>query len=390
MSPPAGTADSSQLAAEAQMAGLEAQVTPTRLAMMPTTLPLWELIAGSAETLHGVLAPYVRVYTIVQHGVKMALRDSDDEAPEETIEEKRLLQSWRIMCEIIPDFSEQMIGLGVNNKLRKQVCTEIQAGLNGARGDDTRSLKADILNYLEPPPALPVPNAEGDDQPPKVPKMAAKGTKADRGFFNPLTTRLLMPVKYPATEETFSQIRDGAKPIYGTEIPYFMYRDGMEVDPDDMDEGFLESHVMFATAKHIHQGPTAALKGPGVTRGKAGNAALNGITALIDRDVAYVACQARFGMSSQQNWNMHDGTFNYSDFYWSVVDVLRGDEGQDIIDRFNYAVFGTKKSTKRSATAAAVGPSDFDVLEAQRAAKRARKIEAAAAATSASSASAAS
>jgi hypothetical protein len=89
-----------------------------------------------------------------------------------------------------------------------------------------------------------------------------------------------------------------------------MYRDGMVVDPEDMDEGLLESHVMFAvssplarnymltcvsqTSRHIYQGPTAALQEPGFTRGKAGNAALNGISALTDRDVAYVACQVRF------------------------------------------------------------------------------------------------
>ncbi|KAJ6586265.1 hypothetical protein DFH09DRAFT_1075229 [Mycena vulgaris] len=56
-----------------------------------------------------------------------------------------------------------------------------------------------------------------------------------------------------------------------------------------------------------------------------------------------------------------------------------------IIDRFNFAVFGTKPAAKKT-IAAVQGPTDFEVLEAQRAAKRARKIAAAAAAATAAAA----
>jgi hypothetical protein len=33
-----------------------------------------------------------------------------------------------------------------------------------------------------------------------------------------------------------------------------------------------------------------------------------------------------------------DVDFNYRDFYWSVVDMLQGEEGQEILDRFNMCV----------------------------------------------------
>jgi hypothetical protein len=33
-----------------------------------------------------------------------------------------------------------------------------------------------------------------------------------------------------------------------------------------------------------------------------------------------------------------DGEFCYPDFYWKVVDSLRGEEGQVILDRFNLCV----------------------------------------------------
>jgi hypothetical protein len=48
--------------------------------------------------------------------------------------------------------------------------------------------------------------------------------------------------------------------------------------------------------------------------------------------------QARFGLSSQDQWGHMDGNFSYHDFYWSIVELLKGEEGQEIIDRFNMYV----------------------------------------------------
>ncbi|KAJ7319359.1 hypothetical protein DFH08DRAFT_819300 [Mycena albidolilacea] len=143
------------------------------------------------------------------------------------------------------------------------------------------------------------------------------------------------------------------------------------------------------------QGPSTALKPDGCARGRAGNASINGITTLTDRDVGYVAIQGRLHFFSilvevdntlaGSLWGLlsrplePDGCgFNYRDFYWSVVDMLQGEEGQEILDRFNMKVFGTKSSAKKATPATTTVPKDFDILAAQRAAKRARKIAAAA------------
>jgi hypothetical protein len=42
------------------------------------------------------------------------------------------------------------------------------------------------------------------------------------------------------------------------------------------------------TAKHIYQGPSAVLEAAGFTWGKVGNATLNGVLALDERDITYV------------------------------------------------------------------------------------------------------
>ncbi|KAJ7866886.1 hypothetical protein B0H13DRAFT_2065833 [Mycena leptocephala] len=269
-----------------------------------------------------------------------------------------------------------MIALAGQKKLRKHVCSEIQVGLRGARGDDTSSIKGCISDYAAlsvPAPVLVVSDTDAEipaPPPPPVEKFSPR-SKVDRGYNHPHSARLNTPVKYPATEAyDLCLIRNGEIVVVGTDMPYLMYRDGHVYNKDDMEDGLLEGTTLFA---HIYQGPSTALKEDGYTRGRAGNAALNGVTALTARDIAYVAVQTRFALSSQENWTPMDVRFSYPDFYWSVVDLLDSEEGQEIIDRFNIKVFGTKSSTKSTATSSA-GPSDFQLLEAQRAAKRARKI----------------
>ncbi|KAJ6530625.1 hypothetical protein B0H19DRAFT_1191651 [Mycena capillaripes] len=324
------------------------------------------------------IGPFERVLTFVESGVTKALADSDDEDSRrgETKQETRLDESWTGIKAIIPGFGEEMISLAGNRQLRKHVCSEIQEGLRAARGDDSNSLKGDIGDYIVPVTIL---SDSGEPLPPPVIKFSANGTKATRGYNNPHTARLNTPIKYPANEETYARIRNGELVVTGKDMPYLMYRDGYTYNPDDMEDGLLEGSTLFAVAKHVYQGPSTALKADGFTRGKAGNAALNGITALTARDIAYVAVQARFSLSSQEQWGHTDGNFSLADFYWSVVDLLDGEEGQAIIDRFNMKVFGTISSTRKSAPAVDAGPSDFEVLQAQRAAKRARKLAAAAA-----------
>jgi hypothetical protein len=42
-----------------------------------------------------------------------------------------------------------------------------------------------------------------------------------------------------------------------------------------------------------------------------------------------------FGLSNLSSWAARDGKFSYTDFYWSIVDIFAGGEGQAILDNFN-------------------------------------------------------
>ncbi|KAJ7819087.1 hypothetical protein B0H14DRAFT_2837621 [Mycena olivaceomarginata] len=281
--------------------------------------------------------------------------------------EKNLTKSWMRIKSTIPDFSEDMIALAGQHKLCKQICSEVQKGVCGARRDDSNSLKGLISDYIQP---LVVLSDSGDPLPMPVVKFSTSGTKANCG--------LNTPVKFPATEETYATIRNGDIAVLGTDMPYLMYCDRYVFNPDNREDSLLEISTLFATMKHIYQGLSTALKPDGCIRGRAGNTSINSITALTDCNVGYVAIQgcARFGVSSQDHWNQIDVDSNYCNFYWSVVNMLQGEDGQEILNYFNMKVFGTKSSAKKATSATTTGPTDFDILAAQNVAKCARKIAA--------------
>ncbi|KAJ7870187.1 hypothetical protein B0H14DRAFT_2571440 [Mycena olivaceomarginata] len=112
-------------------------------------------------------------------------------------------------------------------------------------------------------------------------------------------------------------------------------------DDLDIEDKLLEGRLPIAAAKQIYQGPSAARLSP------------------------------REG--SLGSWSARDGSFSYQDFYWSIVDLFQGGEGQAILDIFNYHVFGTQSSNVNAEEAVtSAAPSGFNLLAAQRAAKRAR------------------
>ncbi|KAF8218077.1 hypothetical protein K438DRAFT_1925305 [Mycena galopus ATCC 62051] len=312
--------------------------------------------------------PHERVHVIAEHGVRTALRDDDDDegaAPPPNPKEKRLDESWEIICTTIPGFREDMIELGGNVKLRRKVCQEIQAGVDGARGDDSNKMKGSAIDWLMSiqDPTVSIPTADIPD----------RNKKPKRGFNNVLTAEVLRPIEYPATTETYEKIRAGDKlfSING-KIPAFMYPKDHVYNADDIEDKLLEGRLPIAAAKQIYQGPSAALQAPGYHRGRAGNAARNGQDALGARDVAYVCTQLYFGLSSLGSWGANDGNFSYVDFYWAIVSLFEGGEGQGILDNFNYHVFGTSSNIAHEPVALPAALSGFDLVAAQRAAKRAR------------------
>ncbi|KAK6966690.1 hypothetical protein R3P38DRAFT_3337746 [Favolaschia claudopus] len=312
--------------------------------------------------------PYERFHPVVEFIVKYELTDPDELVEPVDPEEIRLLENWEIIKGVIPGFVDDMINLGGDVKLRRAVCAQLEGGAHGSRSDDTVTndtggLKKAILDYLLPPP--PPPPLRGQDPAPLpvlTPAISKTGKKAPRGLNHPVTAAALRPIAYPDAPETYKQMKDGNKnfKILGRKLPAFM-----RANPD------LKTTWKLAV-RHIYLGPSAALEAAGSGKGRAGNAAINGVRSFTGRDIAYVACQVRFAMSSVESWSPRDDEFLYREFYWKVVDSLGGEEGQAILDRFNKDVFGNVSTDSQSNDPADDDEDEFNKMEQQRAAKRAR------------------
>ncbi|KAJ6449291.1 hypothetical protein C8R45DRAFT_947507 [Mycena sanguinolenta] len=304
--------------------------------------------------------PFERILVIAEHGVREALREEDEEQPERNSQDQmlhdRLDESWRIITETIPGFREDMIELGGNRKLRKKVCQEIQAGVDAARGDDTSKMKASAIDWLMKiqDPSVPIPAADISDRQKKV----------GRGFDSPLIAEVLRPMEYPATVDTYEKIKAGDKQFSTNgKIPAFLYPKDHVYNEADIEDKLLEGPLPIAAR------PSAALQAPGYHRGRAGNAARNG-QVLLGRATLPIYARSLSGLS---NWSARDGNFSYVDFYWAIAGLFSGGEGQHIVDNFNYHVFGTASSAAGQSTALLPAAlSGFDLVAAQRAAKRAR------------------
>lgn len=108
-------------------------------------------------------------------------------------------------------------------------------------------------------------------------------------------------------------------------------------------------------AKHVLQGPSAALQGPGFHRGRKGVAVLIDLSSVTRPLLAYLGIQAcshhivfsffltklfwsiqtHFSLTSAATWDRIVGMFDYNEFYWNLLEFLEGPEGEDIIKLFN-------------------------------------------------------
>ncbi|KAJ3511829.1 hypothetical protein NLJ89_g3879 [Agrocybe chaxingu] len=309
---------------------------------------------------------FIHVDAMVVEGIKKETEDTDDER-QLSDKERHTRQGWETLCQIIPNFRTQMLGLTDQRCLRKKVCQQINESRDGTRGDDTSALKGCIIDYLLV-----------DTVASQALGIKRKGLKGDRGWMHPVTAELLSPIKYPATQETYNDLNRGGKNARAGDFPRFLYPDGHIYNPDDIETGILQGHLMLRVAKHILQGPTAALAGAGFHRGRGGNASLMNLSGVTPNVIAYIAVQTRFALSSQSMWGKRDGLFDYQEFYWRIVSLFDDDEGQDIIALYNYHVFGNPPPASASALANSelepiTEESDYDKLKEQRAAKRARQ-----------------
>ncbi|KAJ7165786.1 hypothetical protein C8R46DRAFT_1219572 [Mycena filopes] len=331
--------------------------------------------------------PFTPVDTIIQHGIFIETTEEVDYAPMTPMQREvfdRNTESWEILWRMISQsFRKHMIALEKNRKLRRRVVTKISSGINTSRGEDTSMVKKNIIQYL-------LPDLGASLNPPLqpsfwwllklFPKLKISVTRS--GALKYRSFRSVCPAKRVPDENTYMGLATGTLPLTGKTFRQFFYPDDWEYvkDPVTKESNIMdrifEGHLMVQVAKCILQGPTATLKGPGATRGEHGNVGKIGARAMTKRLMGYIGFQTLFGISSLESWKQVDGTFDYAEFYWTIVSLFDGDDNAHILEHFNHQVFGSAAGNRKAPAPAAADSddeeSDLDAYRALHAAKKAR------------------
>ncbi|KAG9220441.1 hypothetical protein CCMSSC00406_0003897 [Pleurotus cornucopiae] len=318
---------------------------------------------------------------IIETGIKCELEDDgsdgdghgdENEDGERTVKTsvQRQLEDWNTICNKIAGFKEMIMTLAARRPVRHTLARHLTNGVEAACCDDRAALKSSLPTFI----LL-------DTKKTLDPAIATSGNKSDRGFYHPITAALLCPISLPATDETFKNVQDGHIVLNAKQLPRFLYPND-RTDTSGISDRVFEGYLMIRVAKFILIGRSCATSKPGASTGRRGNAALAEINTVTPRVVAYIAVQLHFALSSQSTWGLRDkGLFDYRKFYWNIVSFFEADKsgGQDILEYYNYHLWGDKAG--RSSSAANANGDDHDsddgddgfaLLVDERAAKRAR------------------
>ncbi|KAG2086457.1 uncharacterized protein F5147DRAFT_748607 [Suillus discolor] len=210
-------------------------------------------------------------------------------------------------------------------------------GAAGARGDDTKTLKSAILDWI---------SLKGEAiQPP-----LHRNSKIDRGFNHELTGSLLCPAGLDWNDpQTKENLRSGEMLVCGDQWPIFLYAQHV-YDPEDPWSGLLRSRLLTCAYKHVFTSPSSVDKEPKAMR--SGNAHLHGMNSVTIASIAYIATQVRFALSSSSVFSQTDTTTDSETFYHSLLDLLEDpEESQEVDKLLTCQIFPASSAARRPISA---------------------------------------
>ncbi|KAG2097499.1 uncharacterized protein F5147DRAFT_747452 [Suillus discolor] len=210
-------------------------------------------------------------------------------------------------------------------------------GASGARGDDTKTLKSAVLEWLVPRGQAVIPPL-------------SRNIKSDRGFNHDITGALLCPAGLDwSNAETKQSLKSGETAVRGDQWPMFLYA-GYVYDSEDPWGGLLRSEILVSGFKHVFMSPSSVDKEPKATR--SGNAYLHGMKSATKGSLAYIAMQIRFSLSSSSVFSRTDTVMDSENFYHSILDLLEDpDESAEVGDLMTWwtrRIFPNSSSSQRS------------------------------------------
>ncbi|KAI6111121.1 hypothetical protein F5141DRAFT_1274468 [Pisolithus sp. B1] len=224
----------------------------------------------------------------------------------------------------------------LNNRKKKdtlrEVITEMNKAISGARSDDATRLKVHVGVYAAPHPL------KAGLEPP----LSTTGTRSVFGLNHAFLTKLLCPSsarkdcasnpeRIHLSARTRQELLEGKIAMTANDLPLFLWSGdtpGCNIDDENEYEDLFQGYYLERVVHHIFTGPSTALG------------------------------EARYAISSRTKWAETDGTFNYRTFYYNIVDMIRESPDKDWVERlkkwWNMSLF--KSEMGREAGAGAMEP----------------------------------
>ncbi|KAG1725825.1 hypothetical protein EDB19DRAFT_1897710 [Suillus lakei] len=233
---------------------------------------------------------------------------------------EQLLESYPGLLEQLKNGSEEDI---------LQFGELIGKGAAGMRGDDMKTLKSAVLDWI----AL-----QGEAIQPYL----HRNSKIDRGFNHKLMGSLLCPVGLDWNNS------HGKLWVCGDQWPIFVYAH-YTYDSEDLWSGLLRSCLL--AYKHIFMSPSSVEKEPKATQ--SGNACLHGMNSVTIASIAYIATQVH--QISSSVFSRTNTTTDSEMSYHSLLDLLEDPDEFKEVDEllmwWNRQVFPTSSSARRRISA---------------------------------------
>ncbi|KIM56470.1 hypothetical protein SCLCIDRAFT_29602 [Scleroderma citrinum Foug A] len=192
---------------------------------------------------------------------------------------------------------------------------KLSKGASGARGDNTKSLKGAVLDWITP-----------------------RGQSA-----------LLCPAGLDwSNPEIKAKLRNGEIVVSGDQWSLFLYAD-YRYDSEDPWNGLFCSALLVSAYKHVFTSPSSVDKEPKATR--SGNARIHGMTRVTPPSIAYIATQVRFSLMSSPVFSCTDTVTDLERFYNSLLELFEDSDEKQEVDEllvwWNRQIFPAYSSTQR-------------------------------------------
>ncbi|KAI5987128.1 hypothetical protein EDC04DRAFT_2873476 [Pisolithus marmoratus] len=236
-----------------------------------------------------VVHAFCNVQTLLTNGITLMGEVEERGLETLTQEDRKEYSTFQELLKIVPNLEDCLM-----SSSEEEVIAMVELlSASGARGDDTKSIKAAIIDWITP---------KGQALIPHIPRNH--------------TGTLLCPAGYEwANSKTKAKLHSGQLQVAGDQWPLYLYVD-YSYDTEDPWNGLLHNGFLQCAYRHIFTSPSSVDQVPKATQ--SGNAHIHGMQT------------ARFALTSMYPSVLSDDLVTDSErFYTSILELL---EDPDEID----------------------------------------------------------